>query len=188
MNEFGKKHQFILASARAGNVIGGGDWSEDRLIPDLVKNVVSNTITTIRSPFATRPWQHVLEPISGYLVLGQRILEGDITVSEGWNFGPEKNETKSVNEVLEISNSVWNKIKYNNLDNLNQPHEASLLRLDCRKANNKLNWKPVWDTKESIHKTINWYMDFYIKNKLNTETDLMEYIKTAKNKKLTWTK
>jgi CDP-glucose 4,6-dehydratase len=179
--DYGVKHQFILASARAGNVIGGGDWSEDRLIPDLIKDAVQNKVTTIRSPFSTRPWQHVLEPLSGYLVLGQKILEGDISVSDGWNFGPENNETLAVKEVLEVAKKFWNNIKFDFPNIEKQPHEASLLRLDCSKANQKLNWFPVWDIHQSIEKTINWYQKYDIENIINTEADLLEYINQAKN-------
>ncbi len=185
---FGIKHHFILASARAGNVIGGGDWSEDRLIPDLVKNVATKSITTIRSPYATRPWQHVLEPLSGYLALGQRVLEGDVSVSDGWNFGPENNETLTVKQVLEIASKVWNELQFDFPILQNQPHEANLLRLDCTKALQKLNWIPVWNIEESIYKTINWYKKFYTEDVIVTSNDLMDYIQQAKNKKLEWTK
>lgn len=188
VKDFGTKHHFILASARAGNVIGGGDWSEDRLIPDLVKNAVTNTVTTIRSPYATRPWQHVLEPLSGYLVLGQKVLEQDITVSDGWNFGPENNETLAVKEVLEIASKVWNQLQFDFPKLENQPHEANLLRLDCTKANQQLQWFPVWNINESIQKTINWYQQYYTTNTIITPNDLLDYIQQAKNKNLHWTK
>lgn len=188
IKEFGKNHQFILASARAGNVIGGGDWSEDRLIPDLIKDVIQHKITTIRSPFATRPWQHVLEPLSGYLVLGQKILEGDISISDGWNFGPENNETLAVKEVLEEAKKIWQQINFDFPNLENEPHEASLLRLDCSKANQQLNWIPIWNIHQSIEKTINWYKKFYIENSVTTEADLIAYINHAKTKNSHWTK
>jgi CDP-glucose 4,6-dehydratase len=188
VKEFGKKHQFILASARAGNVIGGGDWSEDRLIPDLIKDVIQNKITMIRSPFATRPWQHVLEPLSGYLVLGQKILEEDISVSAGWNFGPQNNKTISVKEVLEKANEIWEEIKLDFPNLENQPHEDSLLRLNCSKANQKLNWFPVWDISQSIEKTINWYRKYHLENFVHTENDLEKYIEEAKIKNSCWTR
>jgi CDP-glucose 4,6-dehydratase len=188
ISDFGKKHNFILASGRAGNVIGGGDWSEDRLIPDLVKNVARGNSTNIRNPKATRPWQHVLEPISGYLLLGQKILEGNITVSEAWNFGPDNNETLSVEEVLEKAINIWPAILYDTPNQYNNPHEAKLLRLDCTKSNLKLNWKPVWNTNTAIEKTILWYKNFYENKTINTDTDLINYITKANELKFSWTK
>ena len=188
INEFGKKHHFILASARAGNVIGGGDWSEDRLIPDVIKNAAKNSSTEIRNPNATRPWQHVLEPISGYLLLGQKILNEDIDASEGWNFGPLNNETRSVMEVLSKSIEIWPSIKFHMPTQVNIPHEAKLLRLDCTKANTILNWIPVWNTEIAIEKTISWYKNYYENSILNTEADLTSYISKAKELNYDWVK
>ena len=188
ITEFGKKHHFIIASGRAGNVIGGGDWSEDRLIPDVVKNAAKGLSTEIRNPKATRPWQHVLEPISGYLLLGQKILEGDVTASDGWNFGPENNETLSVAEVLKKAISIWPAIVYDTPSQQNILHEAKLLRLDCTKSNTKLNWKPIWNTDTAIENTIIWYKNFYEHKKLNTETDLNNYITKAKELNYVWAK
>jgi len=188
VKQFGKTHSFILASGRAGNVIGGGDWSEDRLIPDLVKNAAKKQTTEIRNPLATRPWQHVLEPLSGYLVLGQKILEGEVMASDGWNFGPANNETLSVKEVLRKAMSIWPDIKYETPDQQNALHEAKLLRLDCTKAKGELNWKPVWKTEVAIEKTINWYKEYYTTGKLNTEHDLMNFVEKAEELNYNWTK
>lgn len=188
VNEFGKKHHFVLASGRAGNVIGGGDWSEDRLIPDVVKNASKGMSTEIRNPKATRPWQHVLEPISGYLLLGQKILEGDVNVSDGWNFGPENNETLSVAEVLEKAISIWPSIIYDTPPQQNILHEAKLLRLDCTKSKSHLNWRPVWNTDTAIENTVLWYKNFYEHNVLNTEADLRSYITKAKELNYVWAK
>ncbi len=188
ITEFGKKHHFILASGRAGNVIGGGDWSEDRLIPDVVKNAFKKLSTEIRNPKATRPWQHVLEPISGYLVLGQKILNSDVVVSDGWNFGPQNNETRSVLEVLTKSISIWPAIKFDTPAQENILHEAKLLRLDCTKSNLILNWIPVWNTEIAIEKTILWYKNYYETGVLNTEGDLTNYVTNAKKLNYSWTK
>ncbi|MES2836963.1 MAG: CDP-glucose 4,6-dehydratase [Bacteroidota bacterium] len=188
IENYGKTHSTIICSARAGNVIGGGDWSLDRLIPDVVKNTNTNLITEIRNPNATRPWQHVLEPLSGYLVLGQNILSENINVSGGWNFGPKNNETLPVSEVLKQSTAVWPKIKYQTPNTNNALHEAKLLRLDCTKANTKLNWYPVWNTQQAIEKTIVWYKNYYENFVLNTESDLEEYIKKAVELKYDWAK
>ena len=188
VNEYGKKHHFILASGRAGNVIGGGDWSEDRLIPDVVKNAHKGQSTEIRNPKATRPWQHVLEPISGYLLLGQKILEGDVSVSDGWNFGPQNNETLSVQEVLDTAIHIWPSIIFDTPTQHNIPHEAKLLRLDCTKSNNMLQWHPVWNTDTAIENTILWYKNFYEHGVLNTEADLNSYITKAKELNYIWAK
>lgn len=183
-----EKHHFIVSSGRAGNVIGGGDWSEDRLIPDIVKNANKKESTVIRNPFATRPWQHVLEPLSGYLLLGQKILEGDISVGDGWNFGPLNNETKTVDEVIKVAKEIWNDISIETPEIKDKPHEASLLRLDCTKANTQLNWKPVWNSDIAIKKTIEWYKSFYTNNDLLTEADLTEYVNSAKSLNYNWAK
>lgn len=188
VSEYGKKHHFILASGRAGNVIGGGDWSEDRLIPDVVKNAHKGSSTEIRNPKATRPWQHVLEPISGYLLLGQKILEGDVSVSDGWNFGPQNNETLSVKEVLDKAIAIWPAISFETPPQHNIPHEAKLLRLDCTKSNTKLHWYPVWNTDTAIANTVVWYKNFYENGVLNTEADLRDYITKAKELNYVWAK
>lgn len=186
--EYGKKHHFIIASGRAGNVIGGGDWSEDRLIPDVVKNAHKGSSTEIRNPKATRPWQHVLEPISGYLLLGQKILEGDIKVSDGWNFGPQNNETLSVKEVLDKAITIWPAISFDTPPQHNIPHEAKLLRLDCTKSNTQLHWYPVWNTDAAIENTVVWYKNYYENGVLNTEADLNSYITKAKELNYVWAK
>jgi CDP-glucose 4,6-dehydratase len=187
-NNFGAQHSFILASGRAGNVIGGGDWSEDRLIPDLVKNAAKKLPAQIRSPHATRPWQHVLEPLSGYLLLGQKIIEGDVSVSDGWNFGPAENETLSVFNVLNEAAKVWPAISFEIPPHQDALHEAKLLRLDCAKANTQLNWKPVWTAEEAINKTILWYKNFYETGAINTEIDLQAYVDEAKKLNYVWAK
>ena len=188
VNEYGKKHHFILASGRAGNVIGGGDWSEDRLIPDVVKNAAKGLSTEIRNPKATRPWQHVLEPISGYLLLGQKILQGDVSVSDGWNFGPQNNETLPVSDVLSKAIAIWPSIVFDTPPQHNALHEAKLLRLDCTKSNKQLNWHPVWNTDLAIENTILWYKNFYEHGVLNTEADLRSYITKAKELNYVWAK
>ena len=188
LDEYGKTHKILLASVRAGNVIGGGDWSKNRLIPDIIKAASQNETTSIRSPFATRPWQHVLEPLSGYLLIGQHLLEGNKEVSDGWNFGPANNETKTVEEVITLSSQKWDKVKFQIDVPKNAPHEANLLRLDCTKVFNKLNWLPVWDAEESISKTIQWYKAFYESDRIDTLSQFQEYINIAIAKQYSWTK
>ena len=187
VNEFGKKHNTLLASARAGNVIGGGDWAEDRLIPDIIKASVLNRPVRIRRPNATRPWQHVLEPLSGYLLLGQKLLEEKKEFADGWNFGPTDNETLKVEEVLLLMKNNWDSLQYfieSSDDNL---HEANLLRLNCEKANAFLNWFPVWDMQTAIEKTAIWYKNYYYNNNIITYEQLLEYVNVAQTKEIIWT-
>lgn len=186
INDYKSTHQILLASARAGNVIGGGDWAEDRLIPDIVKASVKDQPVMIRNPRSTRPWQHVLEPLSGYLLLGAKLLEEEKEISDGWNFGPKNNETLTVEEVLNKMKLVWSNLKYDIDSNPQQFHEASLLRLDCSKANRQLNWSPVWDMNMAIEKTANWYKSFYNTGNLLTKEHLDLYIKDARSLQIEW--
>jgi CDP-glucose 4,6-dehydratase len=176
LNDFNIKHQTLLASARAGNVIGGGDWSLDRLIPDLIKGAVFDNKTLIRYPKSTRPWQHVLEPIYGYLMLGEKLLNGELEFSSSWNFGPEENQVLRVEEVLEYSKDIWDKINFEFENEIKHPHEAGLLSLNIDKAKNILGWIPKWSNQKSITRTIEWYKEFYTSNELNTESDLKNFI------------
>lgn len=183
----GRHHPILLASARAGNVIGGGDWSKERIITDMMKSANNNKPFTIRNPSATRPWQHVLEPLSGYLLLGQRLLEGKNNFATGWNFGPNDFGAISVQALAEAMKSRWNRIQFISHPNKPfQPHEAKLLKLDCSKANTCLHWKPVWDAPTTFQKTVDWYRFYYEKNQLLTKTQLAEYILDAANANLCW--
>ncbi len=183
----------LLSSARAGNVIGGGDWAEDRLIPDIMRAVGKDEKVVIRNPKSTRPWQHVLEPLSGYLALGQKLSEGRSEFAGGWNFGPDDESNIEVEHVVKKMKEYWNKIDYqcspSQLHNFStsEPHEAGILKLDCSKAHSKLGWKPVWDIKKTIETTTKWYKEFYENDRIMSQIDLDAYIKDAKNKKLLWT-
>ncbi len=174
---FGKKHQTLLASCRAGNVIGGGDWAEDRLVPDIMRAVAAGQPVEIRNPHATRPWQHVLEPLGGYLLVGQRLLEGKSDAATGWNFGPADEADLSVREVVENIKRYWSRIDYRLAQTADAPHEAHLLKLDCTKAREQLGWHPVWDSAATFEKTVGWYREFYETGTLATESDLAEYTK-----------
>jgi len=146
-----------LASARAGNVIGGGDWADDRLIPDILRAFEKQEPVIIRNPLATRPWQHVLEPLSGYLVLAQHLYEQDgEQYAEAWNFGPKDEDCKPVNWILNQMVEQWGNGASWKLDTNNNPHEASFLKLDCSKAINRLKWQPQW----SLHKTLSLIIDW----------------------------
>ncbi len=151
---------YALATVRAGNVIGGGDWALDRLVPDCVRAIESNQIIEIRNPHATRPWQHVLEPLSGYLLLGHLLLTEGKKYAEGFNFGPDSN---SILTVAEVAKQVINaygtgEIKVHKKDNL---HEANLLTLDITKAREVLNWVPSLTAEQAIKLTVAWYKNFY---------------------------
>ena len=154
---FNKKNNAFLASARAGNVIGGGDWSNDRLIPDIFKAFENSEPVIIRNSFSVRPWQHVLEPLSGYLVLAQELYINGDEFAEGWNFGPKDEDCKSVSWVLDEIVKNWGGNANWSLDKNSNPHEAGFLKLDCSKAYNYLNWIPKWSLKETIKLTVDWH-------------------------------
>lgn len=176
----------LLATARAGNVIGGGDWSEDRLIPDIVRSVERNESLVIRSPKATRPWQHVLESLSGYLLLGQKLLCSEKIFAEAWNFGPGPEGNQNVEKILSLMKNTWPFIKWKQADKI-QPHEALILQLDSTKANQKLKWKPVWSFSEGLSETANWYKAFIEKGEIISSEQIQNYILRAKEAEITWT-
>lgn len=175
----------LLCSARAGNVIGGGDWSEDRLIPDLVKSLAEQKSLLIRSPSATRPWQHVLESLSGYLLLGQKLLQGKTQMADAWNFGPETEGNRTVADVLHGLKTNWSEITWHTTDQP-QPHEANLLYLDSAKAKSELGWKPVWNFDKTLAVTSQWYRNFYENGHLQTESQLADYIASARMAGVEW--
>jgi CDP-glucose 4,6-dehydratase len=185
-NEYKKSHNTLLASCRAGNVIGGGDWAKDRLMTDIMLSVSQGKKVAIRNPKATRPWQHVLEPLSGYLAIGQKLLEERVEFGDAWNFGPSDEGSITVEEVVQNVKKHWNKIDYEISKDPNQPHEANLLKLDCSKAHIKLKWKDVWDSETTFEKTVKWYRDFYENGSVLTASDLGSYVTDAKKKKIEW--
>lgn len=184
--EYKKSHNTLLATCRAGNVIGGGDWAKDRLITDIILSVAEGKKVSIRNPNATRPWQHVLEPLSGYLLIGQKLLEEKGEFGEAWNFGPSDEGSITVEEVVQNVKKCWNKIDYEITRNPNQLHEANLLKLDCSKAHIRLKWKDVWDSETTFIKTVLWYKNFYESHTVRTLNDLEQYISDAKKKNLEW--
>ncbi len=150
-----------VASARAGNVIGGGDWSHDRLLPDILRAFGSNESVVIRSPKATRPWQHVLEPLSGYLILAESLYTEGSKFAEGWNFGPSDEDCRSVEWILDRMVCKWGKGASWKLDtnNLN-PHEANFLKLDCSKARQALKWQPKYNLDETLGLIVDWHLAY----------------------------
>jgi CDP-glucose 4,6-dehydratase len=149
-----------LASVRAGNVIGGGDWSTDRLVPDILKAFEKKVPVVVRNPNATRPWQHVLEPLSGYLVLAQRLYEDGQLFAEGWNFGPKGEDCKSVGWILDKMVAQWGGSASWELDENNNPHEAGYLKLDCSKAAMHLGWYPKLRLEQTLEGIIKWHKAF----------------------------
>lgn len=146
-----------LASARAGNVIGGGDWAADRLIPDIVRAISEHRPVMIRNPHAIRPWQHVLEPLSGYLQLAQTLYEEGADYAEGWNFGPSDNDAHPVQWIVKQFTQQWGDDASWELDQGDHPHEAHYLKLDCSKAKMRLNWQPRWSLAQALENIIAWY-------------------------------
>lgn len=154
---FNKIDAAALASARAGNVIGGGDWAEDRLIPDILRGFEQQQPVMIRNPLATRPWQHVLEPLSGYLVLAERLFTEGKTYAEGWNFGPLDEGVQSVEWILNYMVRRWGVGASWQLHAQPQPHEAQLLKLDISKATAQLEWQPRWSLSQALDSIIDWH-------------------------------
>jgi CDP-glucose 4,6-dehydratase len=148
-----------LASVRAGNVIGGGDWADDRLIPDILRSFEKNEPVVIRNPKATRPWQHVLEPLSGYLILVEKLYKNQKEYAEGWNFGPNEKDVKPVSWILDKMISEWPASSWG-LDQNSNPHEAEFLKLDISKVESRLRWKPLWGLSYTLEKIVIWHRDW----------------------------
>lgn len=176
----------LIASCRSGNVIGGGDWALDRLVPDLMRAAARGEITKIRNPNATRPWQHVLEPLSGYLVVGGKLLRGDRAVAEAWNFGPAEEASLSVGDIAAKLAARWDAVEFTASPEVDAPHEAGLLKLDCSKARQRLDWSPVWTAEQALTRTADWYRAFYEQKPLRTRDDLNAYVDAAREEGLEW--
>lgn len=168
------RHQKALGSARAGNVIGGGDWSKDRIIPDIVRSLKNNKHIVVRNPFAVRPWQHVLEPLGGYLLLGSLLDRQPEKFSTAYNFGPLPPDHFTVKQLVEKAIECWGSGSWSDHSDPTQPHEAGLLKLNISKAKVELGWTPKLSGSEAIEWTINWY-------KQDTTTQLDFSLKQIKN-------
>ncbi|KQU17355.1 CDP-glucose 4,6-dehydratase [Bacillus sp. Leaf13] len=149
-------HRVALASVRAGNVIGGGDWAADRLVPDCIRALLLGNEIKIRNPYAIRPWQHVLEPLSGYLLLAQKLYQEGVPYAEGWNFGPRDDDAKSVEWIVKNICNKWGSHASYQIEKGNYEHEAHFLKLDCSKSKQKLGWAPRWNIGQGIDKTLEW--------------------------------
>jgi CDP-glucose 4,6-dehydratase len=175
---FSRKDTPLLATARAGNVIGGGDWSEDRLIPDLVRATAAGRKLEVRSPEATRPWQHVLESLNGYLSLGANVLEGRREFEGAWNFGPALDDGLTVAALLDRMRASWPELAWTPSPQA-ELHETRLLCLDSTKARQKLGWKPVWDLDAALRATAEWYRRFMENGQIDSRAQLRQYLADA---------
>lgn len=175
----------LIATARAGNVIGGGDWSEDRLIPDLVRAQAKGEALAVRSPDATRPWQHVLEPLAGYLQLGRELLDGKKDYEGAWNFGPDDSGELTVSALLDHLREDWSQLIWKATPDKTL-HETTMLQLDSSKARKDLNWQPVFTTRQQLAMTAEWYRAFREKNDVISRDQLAAYQAAAKNTKAAW--
>ncbi len=179
-----------IASARAGNVIGGGDWAKDRIIPDCVKAWSQDKIVQLRNPNATRPWQHVLEPLSGYLRLAYDLDKSKRLHGEPFNFGPPAQQNQSVLELVEVMSHYWDKVRWEDISKrADQPYESGLLKLNCDKALHELNWRAVMDFEETVSMTAEWYKSFYLDQTTIldfTNSQLEKYTDLAKSRGLDW--
>ncbi|CAN1531575.1 WcaG Nucleoside-diphosphate-sugar epimerases [Methylophilaceae bacterium] len=163
-------HGVAIGSGRAGNVVGGGDWAGDRLIPDMMRAITNAQPVNIRNPHSIRPWQHVLEPLSGYLLLAQKLYEEGASYAEGWNFGPSDEDTKPVQWIVERLTKTWGDDASWKLDGGDHPHEAHFLKLDCSKAKNILNWHPQWHLNEALDKIVEWHKAYELKQDMRKIT------------------
>ena len=151
------EHGLAIGSARAGNVIGGGDWAPDRLIPDIIRGVAADRTVIIRNPHSIRPWQHVLEPLGGYLMLAERLYTKGPAFAEGWNFGPADEDAKPVEWIAEHLTKAWGSQAGWALDTIRGPHEATFLKLDCSKARRSLGWQPRWKLSHALDRIVEWH-------------------------------
>lgn len=170
---YGKEHEVLVATARGGNVVGGGDWSEDRLIPDIVRAAVSKSTLEIRNPQSVRPWQHVLDCLSGYLLLGAHLIEGNKEFLGAWNFGPIDQEPIPVEKIVSISNHFFPQLQV--ALGTAELHETGMLQLNCQKAVDQLHWKPLFSTDELFVNTFAWYHSYVTENKVITFDQITAY-------------
>ncbi|ARD60063.1 CDP-glucose 4,6-dehydratase [Kosakonia radicincitans DSM 16656] len=175
------KHGVALASVRAGNVIGGGDWAKDRLIPDILRSFENNQTVIIRNPHAIRPWQHVLEPLSGYIAIAQRLYEEGPAFAEGWNFGPREDDAMPVQFIVETMVKIWGDDAAWLLDGNEHPHEAHYLKLDCSKARMRLGWQPRWNLVETLERIVKWHKAWIAGEDMlaRSRNEISEYMNTS---------
>ena len=176
----------LIASARAGNVVGGGDWTENRIIKDAVVAASKDKKLLIRNPNSSRPWQHVLEPLSGYLLLGQHLYQRNFDIVGSWNFGPALNSNLTVKELVRLMSEEWDKVVGDCHINSQARHEAQSLMIDSTKARSTLGWNPVWDIKKTVQYTMEWYRTYFEENFVITDKQIKNYLTEAKENKSIW--
>ena len=160
-SSYRRSFMLAVASARAGNVIGGGDWAEDRLLPDMMRSFIAEENVSIRNPASTRPWQHVLEPLHGYMILAERLYDNSSSYAEAWNFGPEDDDAKPVEWLANRVCELWGpSASWSNESDASQPHEAGFLRLNCDRAKTHLGWQPRMNLEQALTWTVDWYRCF----------------------------
>jgi CDP-glucose 4,6-dehydratase len=182
---FLQQQGILLASARAGNVVGGGDWAQDRLIPDVIRACQQGSPLIVRYPLAVRPWQHVLDSLSGYLCIAAELLQGKESFATNWNFGPSPEATQNVATVLSEMKKFWPELTWQQ-DVSTLVQEAQLLTLDSRKANERLGWKSVWDFQKTAEQTALWYQKYYQQKQVISLQQLASYSQDAKQQGLAW--
>ena len=177
----------LMVTARAGNVIGGGDWAKDRLVPDIMRSVGKNQQVVIRNPRSIRPWQHVLEPLSGYLLLGQRVLDKKADIAGAWNFGPDSDQCVSVLDVLKALQKSWTAVDYLLAAETDEKyHEAKILMLSFEKVRRQLGWESVWKLEATARHTAEWYKAYFKNRESLAEIQLDKYVKDAKRARMIW--
>ena len=169
----------LISSVRAGNVIGGGDWATDRLVPELVRAAFQGTTLQIRNPSSTRPWQHVLDPLAGYLAVGARLLEGDRDAAQAWNFGPAAKASIRVRDIVSVIQGLLPSLSFEIVEDRQNPHESGLLQLDSSSAMARLGWHPRWEN-QMLERTIEWYKAYYEQGRLLTAAQLDAYAYEAR--------
>jgi len=190
---FNKDSNVRVGITRAGNVIGGGDWAKDRIVPDCMNAWSKNEIVDIRSPDATRPWQHVLEPLSGYLMLGASLSQKSTHHGEAYNFGPHTNQNYSVRELIDEMAKCWEQVRWNDISqDYGHLHEAGLLKLNCDKALFDLGWQPTLQFEETVKMTVEWYKTYYQNDNKSMHdfiiSQIEKYTSYAKDRNILWAK
>lgn len=192
---FKDNHPVRIGIGRAGNVVGGGDWAKDRIVPDCIRSWTQESSVKLRNPNSTRPWQHVLEPLSGYLTLAKKLKSKENLHGEAFNFGPPNEQSYTVNELVNTMAKCWDFSRYENLISLENEvyHESNLLKLNCDKSFSYLRWKSIWDFNETVTKTVDWYKTFYELDdkkeiEKTTARQIIEYHEKAIGENMPWTK
>ncbi|EFI34217.1 CDP-glucose 4,6-dehydratase [Desulfonatronospira thiodismutans ASO3-1] len=186
VHTYGANHHTLVASARAGNVIGGGDWGADRLLPDIIRAAAAKKQLKVRNPGHIRPWQHVLDPLCGYLILGKYLLEGRSEYAGAWNFGPAGDTRVTVASIVEMVQNHWDDFSYTFAHETEPLPETATLHLDSSRARKSLNWEPVWDVSDSVQKTVDWYRSFYHNGGILSRKQLQDYCLEAERTGACW--